>query len=84
MADHPVRGGDGKAPEEVVPQASEHVHLPGPSYQPVLVAAGVTLALVGVVLSWVMLAIGLIITVAVVLRWTRETREEIADLPLEH
>lgn len=84
MADHPVGGGDGQAREEVVPQASEHLHLPGPSYQPVVVAAGLTLALVGVVISPIMLVIGLIVTVVVILRWVRESREEIADLPLEH
>lgn len=84
MPDHPVGGGDGGAPEEVVPRASEELHLPGPSYQPVLVAFGVTLALVGVVLTWVLVAIGLAITVVVTVRWVREAREEVADLPLEH
>lgn len=84
MADHPVRGGDGSGPIETVPQATEEVHLPGPSYLPVIVAFGVTIALVGVVLSFVMLAIGLVIAAVAIVRWIRETREEMAELPLEH
>lgn len=84
MVDHAVAGGNGHGPEEgPVPSASEEIHLPGASYQPVLVAGGVTLAIVGVVISYVLLAIGLIITVATTVRWVRETREEISDLPLE-
>jgi hypothetical protein len=85
MAEHPASGSDGDVPEgEVVPRATEQVHLPGPSYLPVIVAAGVTLALVGVVVNVALTVIGVIITLAAVVRWTRETRDEIAELPLEH
>ena len=83
MATEP--NGNGAAPgQEVVPPASEELHLPGPSYLPVLTALGITLALVGVVVSTVIVAIGLIITLVSVVRWVRETREEMAELPLEH
>lgn len=84
MAEAPARHGNGEIPGELVPPASEQVHLPGPSYLPVVVAGGVTLALVGVVISFVVMAIGLLITVVGIVRWVRETREEIAELPLEH
>ena len=84
-AEHPIGDGNGRAPsEEVVPPAAEQIHLPGPSYLPVVVAAGVTLAVVGVVISFAVLAIGLIITVVGIVRWVRETREDMAELPLEH
>jgi hypothetical protein len=73
-----------KRPEEPAPPPGEPVHLPGPSYLPVLTALGITLALVGVVISWVVSAIGLVIAVIAVVRWIRETREEISELPLEH
>ena len=73
-----------EAPEQAVPPASEEVHLPDPTYLPVIVAFGVTLALVGVLLSWFLTAIGLIITVAATVRWIRDTRREVAELPLEH
>jgi hypothetical protein len=65
-------------------EPGESIHLPGPSYQPVLVAFGVTLTVVGVVLFPVLAAIGVVITVITVLRWVRDARREISELPLEH
>ncbi len=63
---------------------SESVHLPGPSYLPVVVAGATTVALVGIVLSWVVFGIGLLVVLIAVVRWVRQTRTEIAQLPLEH
>jgi hypothetical protein len=65
-------------------EAGELIHLPGPSYLPVATAFGLTIAVVGVVLSWVIVGIGLVITVITVVRWIGETRRETAELPLEH
>lgn len=65
-------------------EAGESIHLPGPSYQPVVVAFGITLAVVGVVLFPVLSAIGLVITLIAVIGWIRDTRREISELPLEH
>jgi hypothetical protein len=73
-----------KRPEEPAPPPGEPVHLPGPSYLPVLTAVGITLAIVGVVISWLVSAIGLVIAVIAVVRWIRETLEDISELPLEH
>jgi hypothetical protein len=70
---------DGDAPE-----AGEAVHLPEPSYLPVVVALGITLAVVGVVVHPAIVAIGVLILLVSVVRWVRQTREEMADLPLEH
>jgi hypothetical protein len=67
-----------------VPPAGEQVHLPGPSYLPAWTAFGITIALVGVLLSWVIVGIGAAITAVVVVRWIGETRADIAHLPLEH
>jgi hypothetical protein len=64
--------------------AGEMVHLPGPSYLPVATAFGVTIAIVGVVLSWVIVGIGVVIALIAIVRWISETREEISELPLEH
>ena len=83
MADEP-REGNGGVRRPMVPSASEQLHLPGPSYLPVIVAFGVTIALVGVIISYILVAAGLIITAVAIVRWVRETREEIAELPLEH
>ena len=65
-------------------EAGEAIHLPGPSYQPVLVAFGLTLAVVGVVLSPILVGIGLVVTVVALFRWIRDTRREMSELPLEH
>jgi len=67
-----------------VPPAGEAIHLPGPSFLPVIVAVGVTIALVGVVLNWVVFGLGVAITIVAIVRWVRQTRAEMADLPLEH
>jgi Flp pilus assembly protein TadB len=65
-------------------EAGDAIHLPGPSYLPVATAFGLTIAVVGVVLSWVIVAIGAVIAVIAIGRWIRETRQEISELPLEH
>jgi len=63
------------------PPAGEHIHLPGPSVQPILLAFGITIALVGVTLSRFVLVSGLILTVWVIIRWISDTRREMAALP---
>lgn len=67
-----------------VAPAGEAIHLPGPSYLPVVVALGVTIALVGVVINWILFGLGLATTVVATARWVRQTRVEMAELPLEH
>ena len=76
MADETTNG--------TLPPPSEEIHLPDPAYTPVVLAFGVTLVVVGVVLTWVMVAIGLIVVAVALTRWIRQAREEMADLPLEH
>jgi hypothetical protein len=66
------------------PPPGETIHLPGPTYLPIITAVGITIAVVGVVQSWILVAIGLLITLFTVVRWVRETRGDIAELPLEH
>jgi hypothetical protein len=65
-------------------EAGETIHLPGPSYLPVATAFGLTIAIVGVVLSWVIVGIGVVIALIAIVRWIGETRREISELPLEH
>jgi len=64
-----------------VPPAGEEIHLPGPSLQPVLLAFGITLALVGITLGAFMLYAGLILSVWVTIRWIADTRRDINALP---
>jgi hypothetical protein len=65
-------------------EAGEAIHLPGPSYLPVATAFGLTIAVVGIVLSWIIVGIGLVIAVIAIWRWIGETRRETSELPLEH
>ena len=66
------------------PPPGEPVHLPGPTYLPVIVAFGVTLMVAGVVIAWYISLAGVLITLIAIVRWVRETREEIGELPLDH
>jgi Flp pilus assembly protein TadB len=75
---------DADVPEGALPQPTEEIHLPEPSYVPVVLAFGITIAIVGVVLSWVIVAIGLIIAAIALFRWIRQTRAEMSELPLGH
>jgi hypothetical protein len=64
--------------------AGEAVHLPGPSYLPVLTAFGIAIAVVGVVILWALTVIGGVIAVYSIFRWVRETRQDVSELPLQH
>jgi hypothetical protein len=72
------------APEQSVPPPSEEVHLPEPTYLPVIVAFGITIAVAGILFSWLLTGAGVIITLAATVRWIRDTRRDVAELPLEH
>ena len=67
--------------EPDTPPPGEHIHLPGPSMQPVLVALGITLTLVGVTLGRFVLVCGLLLTTATIIRWIADTRREMRALP---
>jgi hypothetical protein len=67
-----------------VPPPGEEIHLPGGSIQPVLLTVGITVALVGVTTNIFLVIAGAILAVAVVIAWIRDTRRDIAELPLEH
>ena len=79
MADERVQMGGRE-----VPPAGEAIHLPVPTYLPALLAAGVTILVVGVVLWWVLVVIGGLVTLVVAWRWIADTRRDMAELPLQH
>jgi hypothetical protein len=70
--------------DEQAEEAGEAIHLPGPSYHPVALAFGLTLAITGVVLFPAAAVIGLVITLVTLYLWIRDTRRDISELPLEH
>ena len=52
--------------------------------QPLLLAVGITIALVGVTLRSFLVIVGVILSVWVTIRWIADTRRDIDELPLEH
>ena len=62
----------------------EVIHMPEPSYMPATLALGITITLVGVITWLPIVIIGLIIVIAVLVRWIRSARDEMAELPLDH
>jgi hypothetical protein len=70
--------------EPDIPPAGEELHLPGPSIQPVLLAFGITLGIVGITTFFVLVVAGVLITLGTIAVWIRDTRREIDELPLDH
>ena len=66
-----------------VPPAGEEIHLPAPSVLPALTAIGITLTLVGITTYLVVLVAGALLTLGCVVRWIKETRQDIDELPLD-
>jgi hypothetical protein len=66
-----------------VPPVGEEIHLPGPSILPLLTAVGVTLLVVGITTFIELTVIGGILTLWCVVRWIKDTRHEIDELPLD-
>jgi cytochrome c oxidase subunit IV len=62
----------------------EEIHLPGASLIPLFTGVGITIALVGLILSWWFVAAGGLITLIAVVRWIRDVNADIKELPTEH
>jgi hypothetical protein len=69
--------------EPDVPPVGEEIHLPEPSILPVLTAVGITLTLVGITTMIVLTVAGALLTVGCAVRWIKDTRREIEELPLD-
>jgi type IV secretory pathway TrbD component len=69
-------------PETPVPPAGDEIHLPGGSFQPLILTAGITIALVGLTTSYWIMAVGLIITVGTLVAWIRDAIRETNALPV--
>jgi hypothetical protein len=67
-----------------VPPAGEEVHMPAPSALPLINAAALALAIVSLTLSWYLVAFGLVVFIATAIRWIRDVRRDIDELPLDH
>jgi hypothetical protein len=63
--------------------AIEEIHLPGPTLVPMFTALGIAIGLVGLILAWPFVAAGGLITLIAVVRWIRDVRRDIEELPAE-
>jgi hypothetical protein len=67
-----------------VPPAGEEIHLPGQSVQPLLLAFFLTVALLGVTTTFILSIAGGIGAIWVIIRWIRDARTELEELPAHH
>jgi hypothetical protein len=75
---------DGQDDIVEAPPAGEHIHMPLPSILPVINAAGLSIAIVGITISMILVIAGLVIFFATAIVWIRDARREMEELPLEH
>ena len=71
-------------PEHDAPPVGEEVHLPEPSIVPILTAFGVAVALVGVTTTWILTIAGGVLALVCIVRWIRDARRDVSELPLHH
>jgi hypothetical protein len=63
--------------------AREQIHLPGNTLLPLYTALGITIALLGLILSWPFVAVGGAITALSVYLWIKAAAEDYERLPRE-
>jgi hypothetical protein len=66
------------------PPVGEDIHMPEPSLLPILNAAGLSLAIVGITITLIATAIGLTLFLVTLVMWIRAATREISELPAEH
>jgi hypothetical protein len=66
------------------PPAGEQIHMPPPSVLPLVNAAALAAAIVSITISWWLVGAAMIVFIATSVRWIRDVRRDIADLPLDH
>ncbi len=66
-----------------IPPTGEEIHLPGPSILPILTALGLTLTVIGTTTFIEFTIVGVILMLVCIVRWVKDTRREIDELPLD-
>jgi O-antigen ligase len=66
------------------PPSGEEIHLPNPSLLPIFNAVGITFAIVGITISPILVAGGLLLFFLTAVVWIRDARREMDELPLDH
>ena len=74
------------APDDVTgaPPAGEEIHMPAPSILPLINAAALALAIVSITISWWVVGGAMLVFLVTTVRWVRDVKRDIAELPLEH
>ena len=72
------------ATEIEAPPVGEDIHMPEPSLLPILNAAGLSLAIVGITISLVLTVLGGLLFLVTLVKWIRAATREISELPAEH
>ena len=74
------------APDDyrAAPPVGEEVHMPPPSVLPLINAAALAIAIVSLTISWWVVGAAMIVFVATTIRWIRDVRRDIDELPLDH
>ena len=66
------------------PPVGEEVHMPAPSILPLINAAALALAIVSITISWWLVGFAMLVFLATAVRWVRDVRRHISELPLDH
>ena len=66
------------------PPVGEEIHLPGPSALPFLMSIGITMTVIGTTIAWWITGVGVAIFLYTAIRWIRDTRRDIDELPEQH
>jgi hypothetical protein len=74
------------APDEPIaaPPVGEEVHMPASSAIPLINAMALAAAIVAITLSWWVVGVAMLVFLGTTVRWVRDVRRDIAELPLEH
>ena len=62
--------------------ATEQIHLPADSLNPVGVALSIALIMFGVFTTWIIVVVGILVGQIPLRRWIRQSRAETSELPL--
>ncbi|MBV9197005.1 MAG: hypothetical protein JO168_22950 [Solirubrobacterales bacterium] len=71
------------APREA-PPVGEEVHLPGPTLIPFITAIAITLIVIGTTINPIFSIVGVILLLITLVRWIRDTRRDVGELPEQH
>ena len=74
------------APDDyrAAPPVGEEVHMPAPSVLPLINAAALAIAIVSLTISWWVVGVAMLVFLFPSLRWVRDVKRDISELPLDH